>query len=101
LNFLSVKTLPTLYIPLCAAAPHHFARQEWEVHVVRGHEEGIVRRRANKRLKLIKLILGERPSPEFHRKVGLRTRLGYKDRIIPAFVNTFDQNLEVFGASYG
>jgi len=29
-------------------------------------------------------ILGELPSPEFHRKVGLRARLSYRDRIVPA-----------------
>jgi len=48
-----------------------------------------------------RLILGGRPSPEFRRKVGLRTRLGYRDRIVLAFVDTFDQNLEAFGAEYG
>src|SRR5271163_2996155 len=48
----------------CCSATLHFARQEREVHEIRGHEEGSVCELANNGLDPFELILCERLSPE-------------------------------------
>lgn len=78
----------------------HFTHQEQEVHVIRSYEEGGVCKLANERLKLLELIIGEGFSPESHKIFRLWTRLNHRDRVIPAFVDTFNQNFEVFAATY-
>ncbi len=78
----------------------YFARQEREIHIIRGYKERGVYKLANEKLKLIKLIVGEDLSSKSHGIVGLWTRFSYKDKIISAFVDIFNQNLKIFSASY-
>lgn len=75
-----------------SGAALHLACQQWEIHIPRSHEEGGICKLTNERLKLFQLIVGKGLLPESHGIVGLRTRLSHWNRVIPTFVDTFNQN---------
>ena len=77
----------------------YFARQEREIHVLSCHEERRVRQIANERLQLAELLFGKGLSPEPHGIVRLGTGVSQCDRVVPTFVDTFDQNLQFLGAT--
>ena len=68
----AVRVLAVRDVKCCSSALH-LARQEWEVHVVRGHEEGHVPgdEVANARRQLGELVVSECLSFEPHRVIGL------------------------------
>jgi len=84
-------------LPVCdverSGAAFHLSSQEREVHVVRGHEERLIPgdEVANKRRQLGELVLSERISPEPNRVVRLWTGAGEGGRVVPPFVDAFDE----------
>ena len=55
---------------------------------------------ADERFDPLELVFREHLSPECYGVVRLWTGLGGGDGIILAFINTFDQNLEILSAAY-
>jgi len=84
-------------LPICdverSGATLHLAGQEREVHVVRGHEEGLVpgNEVANEGRQLGELVLSERVSFEPNGVVRLWTGAGEGDRVVPPFVDALDK----------
>ena len=85
----AVSILPVCDIKCCSTA-FYFARQEREVHIVRGHKERHIHNIAQNGFYFGQLFFRERGSLESHSIVGLRTRPKEGDRIILTFVNTFN-----------
>lgn len=80
----------------------HLAREEQKVHVVRGHEERLVAgdEVANKGGKLVELIFRKSLAFESHRVVRLWESACQGHGVVPAFIDTLDQDLEGFGSTY-
>lgn len=85
----------------CCSASLDFARQEREVHVVGGHEVRdveCIRLITHKGLEFVYLFLGGCLSSETNSIVRLSSSLRDGIGVVPPFVDTLDQAVEVFGA---
>ena len=84
ISILSVYDIKCYSTTLC------FVGKEREVYRVRGHKERSFCELAHERLNLFELIFRERLPPKYYGVVGLRTGLSDRNRIILAFIYTFD-----------
>ena len=81
-------------------AAFHLRGEEWKIHLVGGHNARCSLPVANIRLKLLELVRGKCRRFESHGEVGLRAwTVDKRDRFDPAFIDIFDQVLEVCGTT--
>jgi hypothetical protein len=71
------------------------AYEEWKPHPLRSHEEGGVCKAANARLQFLTLVLGECRRSKPNRIIWLRPSISKRNRLVPAFINAFDEILKV------
>src|SRR3954453_4656084 len=71
------------------------ACEEWKPHPPRSHEEGGVCEAANARLQFLALVLGECRRSKANRIIWLRPSTSKRNRLVPAFIDAFDEMLKV------
>ena len=87
-NSHTVSVLSVCDIKGCGTALH-LACQEREVHPVSCDEKGVLVNAADKRIKLIELLVGKCGLPESNRVIWLRPWTLHWYVAYPAFINTF------------
>ena len=98
-NSHAVSVLSISDVKRCSTALY-FAREEREVHSVGCDEEGGIIDGANERIEPTQLLVRERGPPKSKAVIRLRPWALHRNTTCPAFINIFDQIVEMPSTIY-